>query len=167
MPPGGSSARPPRRWAAASRVEWVSETCGDGVGFDILSFDDADDGLRFIEVKTTGLGKYFPFLVTENELRCSEDLTDRFQLYRVFDFSRQPMVYSSPTGALSKTCQRHPVQYRALVVAQYTDRAYGASCSDGSECDAVATPPCRVAYIARSATTAPAMAPKIIPVIEI
>ena len=82
-----------------------------------MSFDDADDGLRFIEVKTTGLGKYFPFLVTENELRCSEDLTDRFQLYRVFDFSRQPMVYVL-TGALSKTCQLDPVQYRALVVDQ-------------------------------------------------
>ena len=98
-------------------MEWVSETCGDGVGFDILSFDDADDGHRFIEVKTTGLGKYFPFLVTENELRCSEDLTDRFQLYRVFDFSRRPMVYVL-TGALSKTCQLDPVQYRALVVDQ-------------------------------------------------
>jgi hypothetical protein len=99
----------------ASRVEWVSETRGDGVGFDILSFDDAQDSERFIEVKTTGLGKYFPFLVTENELRCSEDLTERFQLYRVFDFSRRPMVYVL-TGALSRTCQLDPVQYRASIV---------------------------------------------------
>ena len=58
-------------------------TCGDGVGFDVLSFDEADDSERFIEVKTTGLGKHFPFYVTANEVRCSEDCPDRFRLYRV------------------------------------------------------------------------------------
>ena len=67
----------------ASKVEWVSETWGDGVGFDVLSFDD--EGERYLEVKTTGMGKYFPFLVTDNELRCSEDLTGRFDLYRQGD----------------------------------------------------------------------------------
>ena len=92
---------------------WVSESWGDGVGFDVLSFDD--EGERYLEVKTTGLGKYFPFIVTDNELRCSEDLTGRFDLYRVFDFSRKPRVYVL-TGALSKTCQLQPVQYRATVV---------------------------------------------------
>jgi hypothetical protein len=101
----------------ASRVEWVSETRGDGVGFDILTFDDADDSERFIEVKTTGLGKYFPFMVTENELRCSEDLTERFQLCRVFDFSRRPMIYVL-TGALSQTCRLEPVQCRSLVTGE-------------------------------------------------
>ena len=44
----------------AAKVEWVAETSGDGMGFDVLSFDEADDSERFIEVKTTGLGKYFP-----------------------------------------------------------------------------------------------------------
>jgi hypothetical protein len=101
----------------ANRVEWVSEKHGDGVGFDILSFDDADDSERYLEVKTTGLGKYFPFIVTDNEVRCSEDLAERFQLYRVFDFSRRPMVYVL-TGALSRTCRLEAVQYRAVVVEQ-------------------------------------------------
>ena len=27
----------------AKKVEWVTQTVGDGLGFDILSFDDADD----------------------------------------------------------------------------------------------------------------------------
>jgi len=101
----------------AARVEWVSQTCGDGVGFDILSFDDADESKRYLEVKTTGSGKYFPFIVTDNELRCSEDLAERFQLYRVFDFSRRPMVYVL-TGALSKTCRLEAVQYRAGVMGE-------------------------------------------------
>ena len=44
----------------AAKVEWVAETCGDGLGFDVLSFDEGDDSERYIEVKTTGLGKHFP-----------------------------------------------------------------------------------------------------------
>ncbi|WP_435017961.1 protein NO VEIN domain-containing protein [Tundrisphaera sp. TA3] len=43
----------------AAKVEWVAMTCGDG--FDVLSFDEGDESERFIEVKTTGLGKHFPF----------------------------------------------------------------------------------------------------------
>jgi hypothetical protein len=27
----------------AAKVEWVAQTCGDGVGFDVLSFDPGDD----------------------------------------------------------------------------------------------------------------------------
>ncbi len=53
--------------------------------------------------------------MTDNEVRCSEDLAEQFQLYRVFDFSRRPMVYVL-TGALSRTCRLEAVQYRAAVV---------------------------------------------------
>jgi hypothetical protein len=76
----------------AAKVEWVAVTCGDGVGFDVLSFDENDDSERYIEVKTTGLGKHFPFYVTATEVRCSEDCPERFRLYRVFDFARRPRV---------------------------------------------------------------------------
>ncbi|WP_374941694.1 protein NO VEIN domain-containing protein, partial [Acinetobacter baumannii] len=34
------------------RLDWVSDTQGDGAGFDILSFEE-DAHERFIEVKTT------------------------------------------------------------------------------------------------------------------
>ncbi len=100
----------------AAKVEWISQTCGDGLGYDILSFDEADDGELCLEVKTTCLGRYFPFLVTENERRCSEDLGERFQLYRVFDFSRRPRVYVLP-GSLSVTCSLEAVAYRASVIS--------------------------------------------------
>jgi hypothetical protein len=76
----------------AAKVEWVAQTCGDGLGFDVLSFDQADDSEQFLEVKTTGLGKHFPFYVTVNEVRCSEDCPGQFKLYRVFDFGRVPRV---------------------------------------------------------------------------
>ena len=96
-----------RRDDLAAKVEWVAETCGDGVGFDVLSFDETDDSEQFIEVKTTGLGKHFPFYVSANEVRCSEDCPERFRLYRVFDFAQEPtdlrrrrgVVAGVPTGA--------------------------------------------------------------------
>lgn len=51
--------------AAPLRVE------GAGTGYDVQSFN-GDGSSRLIEVKTTGLGKYFPFNVTVNEVRCSQ-----------------------------------------------------------------------------------------------
>jgi hypothetical protein len=95
----------------ARRVDWVADTIGDGLGFDVLSYDK-DGAEQLIEVKTTGLGKYHPFFVTATEVRCSEDLPERFRLYRVFDFGRGPRVFVLK-GSLRKTCQLEPTQYRA------------------------------------------------------
>jgi hypothetical protein len=75
-----------------------------------LGFDETDEGERFIEVKTTGLGKHFPFYVTTNEVRCSEDCPERLRLYRVFDFARDPRVYIK-RGALSQEFCLEPVEY--------------------------------------------------------
>jgi len=98
----------------AQRVLWASQEIGDGLGFDILSFDDADDSERMLEVKTTGLGKFFPFYVTGNEVRCSEDIPHQFHLFRVFDFGREPRLYILH-GSLRELCQLDPVLYRAVI----------------------------------------------------
>ena len=39
----------------AEKIDWVSQRCGDGTGYDILSFEE-NDTARFIEVKTTNGG---------------------------------------------------------------------------------------------------------------
>jgi hypothetical protein len=96
----------------AAKVEWLAKTCGDGLGFDVLSFDEGDDSEWFVEVKTTGMGKHFPFYATATEVRCSEDCPGQFRLYRVFDFARTPRVYVV-SGALSRKCRLEPVAYRA------------------------------------------------------
>ncbi len=98
----------------ANRVEWVADTQGDGFGFDILSFDERDDTERYVEVKTTGLGKFFPFYVTSNELACSEACSDRYRLFRVFEFSKSPGIFVLK-GALSAACRLRPVQFRATI----------------------------------------------------
>jgi Domain of unknown function (DUF3883) len=104
--------RQAKRDDLAGRVRWMSRDVGDGLGYDVLSFDEADDDERFLEVKTTGLGVYFPFYVTATEVRCSEDVPQRYRLYRVFDFSRSPRVYVLK-GSLRDSCRLEPVQYRA------------------------------------------------------
>ena len=74
------------------RIEWTARVRGDGAGYDVESFN-ADGSERLIEVKTTGLGKYFPFNVTVNEVRCSEAKPNEFHLYRVFNFGPEARLY--------------------------------------------------------------------------
>lgn len=97
----------------AQRIEWTAQTRGDGAGYDVQSFDE-EGTTRLIEVKTTGLGKYFPFNVTVNEVRCSQARPHEFQLYRLFNFGRDARLYMLP-GELSKSCHLDPTQYRAFV----------------------------------------------------
>ena len=98
----------------AQKVQWVAETIGDGLGFDVLSFDEQGESEKLVEVKTTGLGKFHPFYVTVNEVRCSEDMTETFHLFRVFDFARKPRVYIL-TGSLRMNCRLEPTVYRATI----------------------------------------------------
>jgi hypothetical protein len=98
----------------ALKVQWVAQTIGDGLGFDVLSFDDADESEKLVEVKATTLGKFFPFYVTVNEVRCSEDVPEQFHLFRVFDFGRTPRVYIL-TGSLSTHCRLEPTVFRATI----------------------------------------------------
>ena len=99
----------------ARQVEHVSQTRGDGLGFDVLSF--APDGAeKYIEVKTTRKQKEFPFLVTRNEVELSIEERDRFHLYRVFDFGRSTAGLYALKGAMDATCRLEPTAYAARPV---------------------------------------------------
>lgn len=63
----------------AERVEHVAETRGDGLGYDVLSFE-RDGTERFIEVKTTAFGERTPFFVSANEMRFAQAEPSRFRL---------------------------------------------------------------------------------------
>jgi hypothetical protein len=97
----------------ADRVEHVAVTQGDGLGFDVRSFE-ADGGDRLIEVKTTTYGKYVPFFVTRNELQVSREEAETYQLYRLFHFRRDPRLFNLP-GALDRSCDLDPAVYTARV----------------------------------------------------
>ena len=95
----------------ADRVEHVSQTKGDGLGYDVLSFD-TNGKERFIEVKTTAFSKETPFFVTRNELSFSKEASDYFVLCRLFEFRQTPRLFALK-GALDQHCSLDPVTYRA------------------------------------------------------
>jgi hypothetical protein len=79
----------------SARIRWVAEQDGDGLGYDITSFDE--DGTEiFIEVKTTRSGTEMPFLISANEVAVSQELGAQYRLYRVFNASNDPRVYVQP-----------------------------------------------------------------------
>lgn len=97
----------------AAAVEHVSVERGDGAGYDIRSFD-LEERERFIEVKTTRRGSSWPMCVTRNEVRFSEHESERFELHRVFHFSRERMGIYVLRGAVPETCWLSPLTYRAI-----------------------------------------------------
>lgn len=97
----------------ARKVERVSETRGDGLGYDVLSFETSGRE-RLIEVKTTNYGASTPFFVTRRELAVSRDASEQFQLYRTFDFRRQPRLFSK-AGAIEQSFSLEPSQFMATL----------------------------------------------------
>lgn len=88
----------------ARKVEWSSQERGDGLGFDVMSFDRHGE-TRFIEVKTTRGGIATPFFMSRNEMGFSEEEPGRYTLCRVHEFGRkgQAMFEARPPLLLSFT----------------------------------------------------------------
>lgn len=95
----------------ADRVEQVSRTKGDGLGYDILSFDTAGRE-KWIEVKTTTFGLQAPFFVSRRELEVSKHEPDKFHLYRLFEFRDRPRMFQLK-GPVDRHCILDPISYRA------------------------------------------------------
>ena len=94
----------------ANKIEHVSQTKGDGLGFDVLSFD-ASGCERLIEVKTTSFGKETPFFITKNEVELSQAQADLFHLYRLFEFRKEPRLFSLK-GAVDQHCYLDPITFQ-------------------------------------------------------
>lgn len=95
----------------ADQVRHVSVDDGDGLGYDIRSFEP-DGRERFIEVKTTSFGERTPFFVSANEARFARDHRECFRLYRLFDFRSAPRLFEL-TGPIEQHCLLDAVTYRA------------------------------------------------------
>lgn len=95
----------------ANKIEWVAETKGPTMGFDISSFSESGQPIQ-IEVKTTNHGARFPFKITSNELGTSRRYISSYRLYRLFRFSRNRRLFIlSPP--LEKRCRLEPKLYQA------------------------------------------------------
>ena len=94
----------------ADKIEWISKEQGDGAGFDILSknINGAD---KYIEVKTTRLGRETPFFFSANELQFSINQAHDYHLYRLFNAENDVKLFQK-NGALSSICNSVPIMYR-------------------------------------------------------
>jgi hypothetical protein len=97
----------------AGKVSHVSVERGDGLGYDILSFETSSEE-RLIEVKTTKFGEYTPFYVTTNELEVSRKERLRYHLYRVHSFKEAPKIFTLP-GPLDESFELRASTYLARV----------------------------------------------------
>lgn len=98
----------------ADRIDHVSSTAGDGLGFDILSFD-RNGRERFIEVKTTAYDAETPLFISPSEIGFSVEKPDQFHLYRLFAFRRRPQMFIVP-GPVSANFALDPVSFRATLL---------------------------------------------------
>jgi hypothetical protein len=99
------------RRALADRVEHVAGTRGDGLGYDVLSFDVSGEE-RFVEVKTTDFGAATPFYVSRNEVAFSEEQSKQFVLARVHEFRSAPKFFELK-GSIRKNVMLDAVSFFA------------------------------------------------------
>jgi len=76
----------------ARRVRHVSKEDGDGLGYDIHSFDE-DGRDRLVEVKTTTGTIATPFYLTSNEHAVSAERPEAYRLLRVYQFGKSPQAF--------------------------------------------------------------------------
>lgn len=95
----------------ADKVKHVAEEHGDGLGYDVLSFE-TDGSERYIEVKTTAHEAVTPFFVSANELAFARAESERFRLYRLYHFRTQPRFFEL-AGSIEQHCRLDPSTFRA------------------------------------------------------
>jgi len=96
----------------AENVVRVSKPGRRSPGYDVRSFS-ADTGAELaLAVKTTALGKYFPFVVTAPEVSYSRIHSDSYSLFRVFSCGTRTR-YFTVDGDLSQTFVLDPTEYVA------------------------------------------------------
>jgi len=99
----------------ADKVEQVSATIGDHLGYDVLSYYPSGDE-KWIEVKTTTGAQSTKFHISENQIKRSENDPSKFWLYRLYDFNPELAATSMYRlqGNLRDQLNLYPTNYRAL-----------------------------------------------------
>jgi hypothetical protein len=76
----------------AKKVEWTADKRGDGLGYDIKSFDPSG-AERWIEVKTTNGPRTTDFFLSRTEKAVSEERPDIWHLFRLHSFAEKPTLF--------------------------------------------------------------------------
>ncbi len=96
----------------ADKLTHSAVTEGDGLGYDILSYD-LNENKKYIEVKTTKGSKNTAFFISRNELERSKIEKENYYLYRVYEFNeeKQKGKILKRKGDLTQLCEL-PVNYK-------------------------------------------------------
>ena len=99
----------------AKKVKHMAIEQGDGLGYDIFSFNE-DGCERYIEVKTTSENWQQPFYVSSNELNRSLDDPNQYYIYRVYDYNPKANSASLEIihGSLRALC-KEPTEYKVTL----------------------------------------------------
>jgi len=73
----------------ANQVKWVSKELGDGLGFDIMSYDPITGEKIYIEVKCTKDNKFDSFDITPNEMAFASSKPKEYKLYWINNVDKE------------------------------------------------------------------------------
>jgi hypothetical protein len=91
------------------KAEWVSQNQGDGLGYDIVSYNENKEKI-YIEVKTTKGLEGDRFFITATELEACKQYGDNYYLYRLFDFMKTNKIAIYRGAEVERLCNS-PFQY--------------------------------------------------------
>jgi Domain of unknown function (DUF3883) len=92
-------------------VQWVAREIGDGLGYDVQSFELSGEEL-YIEVKATGLAVDTPFYFSSAELDFARRHLQTYALYRVSQVDDSPQFFVL-RGPDITNLEMVPVTYQA------------------------------------------------------
>lgn len=98
----------------AKEVDHVSKTRGDGLGYDIKSYDVNGEEI-YIEVKGTINPKNTSFFISAAEVDISRKYPNQFYLYRVYDLNSKNPKYFKVKGDLIEHFKLVPTEYLASI----------------------------------------------------
>ncbi|MCE0554936.1 DUF3883 domain-containing protein [Bacillus thuringiensis] len=96
----------------AEKVHRISQIEGDGLGYDILSYE-IDGKEKYIEVKGTINEANIPFPISSSEVQFSEEKTEAFYIYRVFGLKTDTPQLKIYQGSISANFNLESINYLA------------------------------------------------------
>lgn len=100
----------------ANEVIWASKEIGDGLGYDIESFENQNGTYEkiYIEVKGTDKKDTEPFDVTINEILVSEKYKEKYYIYRIAKANTKNPVFYKVKGSISENFELTAVKFKAI-----------------------------------------------------
>lgn len=99
----------------AEQVIWASEEKGDGLGYDIESFEKVNGKYEkiYIEVKGTDKDCLEPFDVSINEVMVSEQLKGSYYIYRIAKANTKQPIFYKVKGSIAEKFDLTAIKFRA------------------------------------------------------